>query len=134
MLRQQTVQFFHLLFSVQVAEVAINSAAEACWYFASSREQFRISGELSIVDGDSRDEAMLVARQAAWAGMSDAGRVQFSWPAPRAPRNDDPLAFSGPAPGPQVNKVWCSTRSKQCTIVFIKIQPDMMFSFSYKYL
>lgn len=35
---------------VQVAEVAASPAAEACWYFPNSREQYRIAGTLTIVD------------------------------------------------------------------------------------
>ena len=88
-----------------MAEVAANPAAEACWYFTASREQYRLSGDLTIVDHAHADAALLDARRAAWAALSDAGRGQFAWPSPREPRVDDPEAFSRPAPGPQVGGV-----------------------------
>lgn len=32
-----------------MSEVAANPAAEVCWYFPTTREQYRISGELQVV-------------------------------------------------------------------------------------
>ena len=95
----------------KVAEVAANPAAEACWYFTASREQYRLSGDLTVVDHAHADAALLGVRRAAWAALSDAGRGQFAWPSPREPRVDDPEAFSRPAPGPQVGGVGKSVNS-----------------------
>jgi pyridoxamine 5'-phosphate oxidase len=73
--------------------------AEVCWYFPNSREQFRISGCLKLVD--SHDESALQqARIATWQALSDEARLQFSWPHPGKPRVDDKAAFNLPAPNP----------------------------------
>ncbi len=68
--------------SEKTRQVATNNAAEVCWYFTRSREQFRIRGRLSLVDGASRDAEM---RLASWRALSDAAREQFYWPAPGEP-------------------------------------------------
>ena len=94
---------------VQVAEVAVNPFAEACWYFPTSREQYRLGGTLTVVDIDHTDPKLQGARQAAWARLSGAARSQFSWPAPRALRYEDALAFSKPAPDPQVQGIHVSS-------------------------
>ena len=31
--------------------------AEVCWYFTETREQFRLSGKLAIVDADTSDSS-----------------------------------------------------------------------------
>eukprot|EP00955_Chlamydomonas_euryale_P030271 319010-Chlamydomonas_euryale.AAC.5 len=43
----------------QLKEVATNPAAELCWYFPESREQYRISGDLHIVTAGEKDNNML---------------------------------------------------------------------------
>lgn len=86
--------------SNKIRELAANPAAEVCWYFPDSREQYRISGHLTIVDAHHIDERLLAARQLAWSKMSDGGRTQFAWPHPGLVReNTPPEAFKQPAPG-----------------------------------
>lgn len=86
--------------------MAVNPFTEACWYFPTSREQYRLGGTLTVVDVDHPNPTLQGARQAAWARLSGAARAQFSWPAPRALRDDDDAsAFSKPAPSPQVGCV-----------------------------
>ncbi|GAX80111.1 hypothetical protein CEUSTIGMA_g7549.t1 [Chlamydomonas eustigma] len=87
--------------SKKVEEVAHNPNAEACWYFPISREQYRISGQLTVVGADHQDQQLREARQLAWSNMSNSGRSQFTWPQPREVRVQDPSAFTKPAPGPQ---------------------------------
>jgi pyridoxamine 5'-phosphate oxidase len=65
-------------------EIADNPWAEVCWYFAKTREQFRIGGKLQLIDAHSTE--LQAARQAAWERMSAAGKVQFYWPLPGAAR------------------------------------------------
>jgi pyridoxamine 5'-phosphate oxidase len=72
--------------------------AEACWYFPKTREQFRLSGTLEIVTAESSNTSYSKARQEAWQGMSDAGRIQFDWGMPGADRSEDPQAFNPPQP------------------------------------
>lgn len=60
----------------QISELAANPYVEVCWYFPSSREQYRLSGVVDIITASSTDEQLLQARQAAWARMSDTGVTQ----------------------------------------------------------
>ncbi|KAF3887139.1 MULTISPECIES: Npun_F5749 family FMN-dependent PPOX-type flavoprotein [Nostocales] len=69
---------------------------EACWYFTSTREQFRLAGELILVDANHFDPKMQKARQMAWQEISDNARLQFAWPDPGEPRSSQE-AFS-PSP------------------------------------
>jgi pyridoxamine 5'-phosphate oxidase len=57
--------------------------AEICWYFPKSREQFRILGQVEVVDRLSSDPSI---RTQVWQGLSDNARGQFAWPDPRADR------------------------------------------------
>ena len=72
--------------------------AEACWYFPKTREQFRLSGLLTLVTPESSNTSYAKARQEAWQQMSDSGRIQFDWGTPGADRSDDPAAFNPPQP------------------------------------
>ncbi len=81
----------------KVAEIQQQPWGEACWYFPHTREQFRLSGNLTLVD--SYDRGILQsARHEIWQELSDAARVQFAWPAAGETRNHDPDAFAPPAP------------------------------------
>jgi pyridoxamine 5'-phosphate oxidase len=73
--------------TTKAEEIANNPWAEACWYFAKTREQFRIAGKLQLIDAHSTD--CQPERQAAWDQMSDAGKVQFYWPLPGAVRVEE---------------------------------------------
>ena len=72
--------------------------AEACWYFPKTREQFRLSGTLTLVTTESSDTSYSKAREEAWQQMSDSGRIQFDWGTPGADRSEDPQAFNPPQP------------------------------------
>ncbi|EFJ48423.1 hypothetical protein VOLCADRAFT_104802 [Volvox carteri f. nagariensis] len=85
-----------------VQEVSANPAAEVAWYFPDTREQYRIAGDLLIVDSAHTNAALQEARTRTWAAMSEGGRQQFGWPHPGRPRAaEDPQAWNNPAPGPQ---------------------------------
>lgn len=71
--------------------------AEACWYFPSSREQFRLAGCLTLVTSDYPDAVLQQARQTTWQDISDATRLQFTWADPGKPRADA-AAFDLPLP------------------------------------
>ncbi|MEH2129857.1 MAG: Npun_F5749 family FMN-dependent PPOX-type flavoprotein [Nostoc sp.] len=74
--------------------------AEVCWYFPNTREQFRITGCLTLVSGDDFHQDLQLARIAMWQELSDAARLQFAWPHPGKPRVKTPEAFAPPAPDP----------------------------------
>lgn len=72
---------------------------EICWYFPSTREQFRLAGELTLVGHDFADDTLSKARQTLWNELSDAARLQFAWAHPGKPRSEDD-SFSPPLPDP----------------------------------
>ena len=43
----------------KMEQVQANPAAEACWYFEDSREQFRLSGELVVAGPDCTDSRLV---------------------------------------------------------------------------
>ncbi|MEM6606201.1 MAG: pyridoxamine 5'-phosphate oxidase family protein [Pseudomonadota bacterium] len=88
--------------SAKREEVKLNAYGEISWYFTNTREQFRFRGSLSLVGAhasgdmtrdlkasstDVRAEAASAApdRDQIWAGLSDAAKEQFFWPAPGEP-------------------------------------------------
>mmetsp|Transcript_2601 Transcript_2601/g.4419 ORF Transcript_2601/g.4419 Transcript_2601/m.4419 type:complete len:200 (-) Transcript_2601:298-897(-) len=88
--------------SNKVQEVAGNPACEVAWYFPTSREQYRLSGQLTIVGPQHADAALLKARQTAWNNLSASGRSQFAWPQPGLPRDVDSEEYAeGAADPPQ---------------------------------
>jgi PPOX class probable FMN-dependent enzyme len=70
---------------------------EICWYFAGSREQYRIAGHVSLVSNDIlKDESGTNSKRQSvffsekflhqqWANLSRGAREQFLWPSPKAP-------------------------------------------------
>ncbi|MEH1873457.1 Npun_F5749 family FMN-dependent PPOX-type flavoprotein [Nostoc sp.] len=74
--------------------------AEVCWYFPNTREQFRISGCLTLVSSDDSHQDLQPARITIWQELSDAARLQFAWPHPGKPRVENPEDFAPAAPDP----------------------------------
>ena len=72
--------------SSKVQELA-RIATASSRYFPESREQFRISGDLTVVTKDS--SSMQKERLDAWGRMSPNGRAQFLWPEPGFPQLDE---------------------------------------------
>ncbi len=83
--------------SEKVHQIAVQPWAEACWYFTQTREQFRLSGLLSLVQSGDADLALQQARQTSWQELSDGARLQFAWASPKQPRADD-ANFARPLP------------------------------------
>lgn len=73
--------------SQKVAQIRQQPWAEACWYFPETREQFRLSGSLTLVQADYPDLALQQARQTTWQELSNATRIQYTWPNP-GPRTE----------------------------------------------
>ncbi|AFZ03950.1 Npun_F5749 family FMN-dependent PPOX-type flavoprotein [Calothrix sp. PCC 6303] len=87
--------------SQKCEEIRQQAAAEACWYFTGTREQFRIRGELLMVDVNYPDLKLQHVRQQTWQNLSDAARIQFFWANPGEKRADA-AAFS-PPPTDEIN-------------------------------
>lgn len=85
--------------SEKVRQIIVQPWAEACWYFTETREQFRLSGLLHLIQKDNADMALQQARQASWQELSDNARLQFAWDSPRQPRTEN-SNFNLPAPSP----------------------------------
>ena len=85
--------------SEKVSQIIGQPWAEACWYFTETREQFRLSGLLHLVQKDNADMGLLQARQESWQELSDDARLQFAWADPKKPRADDDN-FAPPPPHP----------------------------------
>ncbi len=77
--------------SNKIDEVNADARAEICWYFTNSKEQFRLKGELTILqdEGKIRD---------VWFALSDAAREQFFWlsPGQRLGRGTEPNFSADP--------------------------------------
>ncbi len=81
--------------SQKVAEIERDHRGQVHWYFARSREQFRLQASLRLCD-TSGDQTV---RTALWAKLSDAARAQFFWPDPGAPlANGDSLPVTADPP------------------------------------
>ncbi|HEY9762151.1 MAG TPA: Npun_F5749 family FMN-dependent PPOX-type flavoprotein [Trichocoleus sp.] len=87
--------------SEKVGHLAHQPWAEACWYFTETREQFRLAGELSLVESQTADTCLQAIRQQAWESLSDNARMQFTWPPSGQPRAEQ-AAFEAPAPHPSI--------------------------------
>lgn len=85
--------------SEKVRQMAVQPWAEACWYFTETREQFRLSGLLHLVQVDDADMALQQARQKSWQELSDNARLQFAWDNPRQLRAEK-ANFAPPPPDP----------------------------------
>ena len=83
--------------SEKITEIQNQSRGEICWYFTNSREQFRIAGNIIIIDANHQNSELLSARQSTWQDLSDNARIQFAWEHPGEPRAN-PEAFSPPQP------------------------------------
>ena len=72
--------------SEKVNEIAVCSWGEACWYFPKTREQFRLSGQLTVIDVGISQSEPVQRRYSLWQKLSEAARSQFYWPFPGQPK------------------------------------------------
>lgn len=85
--------------SEKIGQILAQPWGELCWYFPNSREQFRLSGRLTLVQAGCDDPELTKARQIQWQDLSDAAREQFVWPNPGKPRAEADQ-FNAPSPDP----------------------------------
>lgn len=71
--------------SDKVSQLQHHPWAELCWYFAKTREQFRIFGKITLIDAQGIDPKLRSERQVTWQNISDPARAQFGWPVPKQP-------------------------------------------------
>ncbi|MBW4512522.1 MAG: pyridoxamine 5'-phosphate oxidase family protein [Scytonematopsis contorta HA4267-MV1] len=83
--------------SQKFQQVRQNTWGEICWYFTETREQFRLAGEIILVDVDNSDVELQKARHLTWQELSDNARIQFAWAHPGKERANQE-AFSPPLP------------------------------------
>jgi pyridoxamine 5'-phosphate oxidase len=81
------LQFITDARSAKASHISQNPAAELCWYFSHTREQFRFAGDLILVGEQFPDLELQSCRRQLWQQLSDAARLQFTWPAPGAERH-----------------------------------------------
>ncbi|MEM9003587.1 MAG: Npun_F5749 family FMN-dependent PPOX-type flavoprotein [Cyanobacteria bacterium P01_F01_bin.86] len=72
--------------SDKILHLTQNPAAEVCWYFTQTREQFRLGGHIQIVTLATSDDSLRQIHQQAWQALSAKARQQFAWPHPGQPR------------------------------------------------
>ncbi|MDA0267038.1 MAG: pyridoxamine 5'-phosphate oxidase family protein [Cyanobacteria bacterium] len=82
--------------SAKIEQIQANPAAEVCWYFAKTREQFRLRGELTVVTAETEPAELRLTREQLWHNLSDAARQQFTWPSPGQPRQEQGFAIAPP--------------------------------------
>jgi len=80
--------------SEKISHIETQPWGEICWYFIKTREQFRLAGKLTLITTDSDDETCQKERITTWQNLSDSARLQFAWPHPGKPREQNQAAFS----------------------------------------
>ena len=112
-----------------------SACAEVCWYFPKTREQFRLSGTLTLIASQSTTTSHHKARQEAWQQMSDAGRVQFAWETPGADRSEDPAVFNPPQPDPnQPLDTFCLLLLEAVTVTHLELRGEPQSCYLYELL
>ena len=88
--------------SEKITQIYHQPRGEICWYFTVTREQFRLAGELTLVDDKHPDSQLQAARYSTWEQISDNAREQFTWAEPGEPK---------------------TTRENSCAVPIDKIKP-----------
>ena len=71
-------------------QLARSTECGICWYFAASREQFRIQSRIEIVTPDMAEHHELITEH--WRNLSDAARAQYFAATPGIPFDDSPVS------------------------------------------
>jgi len=80
--------------SEKVTHIQNNPYGEICWYFPQSREQFRLSCDISLITAETSQFSSL--RNQLWEQLSEKTRLQFFWPSPKCKRTEPETAFRSP--------------------------------------
>ena len=76
------------------SQLRVNGSAEAVFWLPTRKEQYRVSGAVSVIDSTN----IVTLRADIWHELSDATRASFFWPEPGTPRTIDPAAFPREVP------------------------------------
>jgi pyridoxamine 5'-phosphate oxidase len=85
--RTNWLQIITDLRSDKIADLQQQPHAEICWYFSQTREQFRLTGTITIITATETNLALQKNRQLVWQNLSDAAREQFAWAKPKQTRD-----------------------------------------------
>lgn len=96
--------------SEKVTQIDHNHWGELCWYFPKTREQFRLAGQLTVIDAANTDAAWQKLRRMTWHNLSDAARAQFVWPDPKQLRADQHAFAVGELDPHQPLEAFCLLR------------------------
>jgi pyridoxamine 5'-phosphate oxidase len=80
--------------SAKIAEIVQHPQGAICWYFPKTREQFRLSGSLHLIDRQT--SLGQIERQQAWQQLSSNAQQQFAWPSPGTAVPDSELLEPAP--------------------------------------
>jgi len=69
--------------SEKITHLQTQPQSEICWYFTKTREQFRISGLITIVFANTENEQLSKLRDNIWQQISDKAKEQFTWATPK---------------------------------------------------
>ena len=105
---------------------------EVCWYFAETREQFRISGSLRLI-GDTYPEPIQQARQTTWQKLSDSTRLQFIWPEPGAVRSATTAFATTPPDSTNPPKCFCLLLLQPVQVDHLELRGEPQNRWLYRY-
>ncbi|MDY6782435.1 MAG: pyridoxamine 5'-phosphate oxidase family protein [Cyanobacteriota bacterium] len=63
--------------SEKVGQIQHKPRGEICWYFTQTREQFRLDGQLILIEDTHPEPQWQQERSQTWAVLSEAARLQF---------------------------------------------------------
>ncbi|OQR80618.1 PPOX class FMN-dependent enzyme, alr4036 family [Achlya hypogyna] len=74
--------------SAKMTQLQANPAFEAAWWLPQNGEQFRLAGNIKVVNRNDDTEGLRVQM---WQRLRESMRQQFFWPQPGTPFEDTPL-------------------------------------------
>jgi PPOX class probable FMN-dependent enzyme len=128
------IQFVTDTRSEKIDQIQHQTWGEICWYFIKTREQFRLTGTLTLVMANHEDEELLKARKTVWHNLSDKGRLQFVWPHPGKPRAEK-SAFEVPPPAANdpVPDNFCLTLLEPTLVYHLELRGDPQNRYQYQW-
>ncbi|WJG09897.1 pyridoxamine 5'-phosphate oxidase family protein [Aliiglaciecola sp. LCG003] len=70
--------------SGKISQLRRNSNAALCWYFAKTREQYRLSAKVVVVDAQyAQSHPFSALRDKQWLTLSPSAQQSYWWPKPR---------------------------------------------------